>query len=410
MKTKLILLSLLFISKLLLSQNTEFPVYKNGLIYNEYTMNKLETIVDSLNLKYKSCDLNKTYYSLSQGKGTFVRLKEGVFRTVKKDIEGGMDLDAFIKKYPDAKLEKDILVIRHEYESYTGDIITELSEIELEGNYGAKIRYQNLSSKEKAKLKGPWYYKEYKNEIEAFYIPEDLNSQPLSNTYGRMIGYADCLIDTTVQKFRENAREGWLQMPPNWQELTLAEKSQLLEDLRNTIVVGSCSQDNSPRYHALFISILSAETTNWEVFLRSHLDIMNDRFERASDGSYAWAKRQTYIRELEELEINMLDLIFGITLRIDNSAENHYYGSVRRIGRALSESRDQELVEQGILQMIQDDQLDDYNRVLAYFLFENYLYYFNDKNLAKAKEKDLQAAIKTLPSYLREKIKVRNKY
>ena len=84
--------------------------------------------------------------------------------------------------------------------------------------------------------------------------------------------------------------------------------------MRETRVVGSCSMDSSPREHAINIAMLSAETTDWSVFLRAHLDIMNDRFDRVSDGSYAWKDRNTYIKELEQLDINVSDLIFGKSL------------------------------------------------------------------------------------------------
>jgi hypothetical protein len=66
----------------------------------------------------------------------------------------------------------------------------------------------------------------------------------------------------------------------------LTAKNQLFFN-RNRVVVGFCSQDASPRYHAQKIAVLAAETTNWEIFLRAHLNIMNDRFPRNSDGSYA---------------------------------------------------------------------------------------------------------------------------
>jgi len=75
--------------------------------------------------------------------------------------------------------------------------------------------------------------------------------------------------------------------------------------------------DSSPRYHELSIAELAEETVNWEIFLRSHLDIMNDNFNRMSDGSYAWAGRKTYIKELEILYINVLDLVLGISIRIE---------------------------------------------------------------------------------------------
>ena len=42
---------------------TEFGNSSNGLIYSDTTIKQLKFIVDSLNLKFKVCDLYKTYYS-----------------------------------------------------------------------------------------------------------------------------------------------------------------------------------------------------------------------------------------------------------------------------------------------------------------------------------------------------------
>jgi hypothetical protein len=184
-------------------------------------------------------------------------------------------------------------------------------------------------------------------------------------------------------------------------------KKTELELKRNRVVVGGCSQDKSPRVHALNIAKLSAETINWEIFLRSHLDIMNDRFERASDGSYAWGQRKTYIKELEVLDINVLDLLLGISLRIENPSNNHYYGSIGRLGRALSETNKSSEIETKMLQMISDNQLDDYNRVLIYYLFLNYNYYLEDKKKQTISKEKLIAAVKTLPEYLATKITVK---
>ncbi|MBK7503592.1 MAG: hypothetical protein IPI52_00240, partial [Bacteroidetes bacterium] len=123
------------------------------------------------------------------------------------------------------------------------------------------------------------------------------------------IGYSDCLIDTIATKFKSDAKSGWVDLPENWQNLSEKKKEKLLDEMRSTKVVGGCSQDSRPREHAINIAMLSAEVTNWEVFLKSHLDIMNDRFDRMSDGSYAYAQRKTYIKELEELDINVLAFI-----------------------------------------------------------------------------------------------------
>lgn len=173
-----------------------------------------------------------------------------------------------------------------------------------------------------------------------------------------------------------------------------------LEFKRSRIVVGGCSQDDSPRRHALSIAQLSAQTVNWETFLRAHLDIMNDRFERTSDGSYAWAARKTYLRELEELDINVPDLMLGISLRIDNPSRNHYFGSLGRLGRALAETRQPHELEQRLLGIIADPSLDAYNRVLAYYLFLNYNYNLESKAAQQQNVAKLNVAVQKLPEYL----------
>jgi hypothetical protein len=160
--------------------------------------------------------------------------------------------------------------------------------------------------------------------------------------------------------------------------------------------------------HAQRIAILAAETANWEVFLRAHLNIMNDRFDRMSDGSYAWAKRETYIKELEVLDINVLDLLLGITLRMENPSKNHYYGSINRLGRALAETNKSAEIEAKMLQMIADNTLDDYNRILIYYLFSNYNANIESKEKQAENRIKLTAAVNMLPAYLATKIKIEN--
>jgi hypothetical protein len=181
-------------------------------------------------------------------------------------------------------------------------------------------------------------------------------------------------------------------------------KKTELELKRNRIVVGGCSQDDSPIEHGLNIAKLAAETINWEIFLRSHLDIMNDRFERVSDGNYAWDQRKTYIKELEVLDINVLDLLLGISLRMENPSENHYYGAIGRLGMALSESKKASEIEAIMLKMVSDKQLDDFNRILIYNLFLSYNYNLDDKQKQIVNNKRLMTSVKNLPKYLATKI------
>lgn len=390
-------------------QNGEFKVYPNGLIYSEQTMSKLGHIVDSLNLKYKNCNFNTVFYSKSQTVGHLVKLKEGTIKAAKKDMESHIPLDDFLEKYPQASIDKNVLITKSKYKNYQKQDRVEFEHFNLKSNYGFSIISEDMSLYQKD-FSNKWLFEyhektEYSEEaITAFYFPTKFNSAPIPQKYAQMIGYSDCLIDTTTTKFKDDLNDGWVELPENWTSLSETKKANLLDEMRSTRVVGYCSQDGRPREHAIHIALLSAETYNWEVFLKSHLDIMNDRFERMSDGSYAWEQRNTYIKELEELNINVTDLILGISFRIENPASNHYYGSIGRVGRALSETENRNEIEKEILSTIADTELDYYNRLIFYFLFKNYNHYIEDETLKKENNEKLATAAATLPDYFSNRL------
>lgn len=179
-------------------------------------------------------------------------------------------------------------------------------------------------------------------------------------------------------------------------------KEDALEMKRNRRVMGGCSQDLSPRYHAMQISTLAAETAKWDIFLRAHLDVMNDRFDRVSDGSYAWSGRKTYLKEIEELGIDVVDLLLGTCLRVENVDENHYFGTINRIGRALSDANDKSMVENALIEMIDDEQLDPYNRLLIAYVFDNYNANLKIEDIRKVNSIKLNRLISDWPDYLKE--------
>ena len=390
-------------------QDGEFKVYPNGLIYSERTMSKLSHIVDSLNLKYKTCNFNTVFYSKSQTIGHIIKLEKGNIKEAKKDMENQISLDDFLKKYPKATIERDALIIKSKYENYKKQNIVEFEHFDLKSDYGFSIQSEDVSLYQKD-FSNKWLFEynkklSYSEEsLSAFYFPANFSSVPIPQKYSQMVGYSDCLIDTTTTKFKDHLKDGWVELPENWTSLSEKEKAKLLDEMRSTKVIGGCSQDSRPREHAIHIALLSAETYNWEVFLKSHLDIMNDRFDRMSDGSYAWGQRNTYIKELEELNINVPDLILGISFRLENPASNHYFGSIGRVGRALSETKNRSEIEQAMLSIISDNELDTYNRLLFYFLFRNYNNNIKDETVKKANNDMLAIATKTLPDSISKRL------
>ncbi len=184
----------------------------------------------------------------------------------------------------------------------------------------------------------------------------------------------------------------------------LAERNglhaQALALKRNRRVVGMCSMDSSPRRHALSIATLAAESVQWDIFLRAHLDILNDRFDRVSDGSYAYGARETYVRELEDLELAVPDLLLGSLLHVDNVSTGHYVASANRTGRAITEAKEAEAIAERLLTMIADPDLDLYNRAIAYYAFLNYNGHLKEETAQARNEQALTEAMAGLPKEL----------
>lgn len=475
-------LVLLLVSLTSLAQPSEFKLSENGLIYSNATMGRLKHIVDSLNLKFKVCDLNKVFVSQPQARAHYVSLEGWQAKVAFADMQAGLSFDTFLARYPTAVVDNEILIIKYGTVDYKDQSsLTAFSNVNGKGYYTISLPKDNAVAL--GSVRGKWvtqYHKYGEGTVEALYFIDDFAQKPIPEKYARWIQYVDCLVDTSGQIYTENAvrtgRTYEYKKHPKANELieyvsAATHRPQILKNMkeeevkkcidainawhssrvdrvdslqkvsarfnellaeavdeakqigsdndqveeyieryhspelalrlkRDRIVVGGCSMDESPRYHALNIARLSASTVKWEIFLRAHLDIMNDNFQRVSDGSWAWAGRKTYIKELEVLDINVPDLIMGTLFRLGNANENHYVGSIGRMGRSLSESTNRREMEVRMLEMVSDKSLDDYNRALAYYLFKSYNYYLPDKATQARNNVSIEVAMKTLPRYL----------
>ena len=468
---------LVFVSWHCYGQYNEFPIHSNGLIYDEFTMSKLAVIVDSLNLKFRSCDLSHPYYSFPQGIAHVVEMPN---KTIKKAVQDGISLDEFAAKYPRQGKRRDYWIVKRSYESYDGRKFIEYNGLP-SSNREYSITVKDKEGNDKAT---GWIVDE--EEGIAFYI-ERLEHREMPYDYARLVQYVDCMIDTTAEIYFPDAKPAvyqrvdetsgayrfikWAEAFPGkpkypdyekfadedsdsvynayaesykrWDSLRLISLDQkmktsshwqkLLADaadeaaatgnsddvlefyvsrylskdlalklMRSRRVMGNCSQDQSPRFHAMNICKLAAETTKWDIFLRSHLDIMNDRFERMSDGSYAWAGRKTYLQELEALDIPAVDLLIGTSLRVSNVSENHYWSSIGRTGRALADASDKDELESRLVVMISNEMLDPLNRLLMAYLFSNYIYNLDDGMRKSSSSEKLKIAAQTMPEHARE--------
>lgn len=186
-----------------------------------------------------------------------------------------------------------------------------------------------------------------------------------------------------------------------------SKKTELDLKLNRQIVEKNYGVD-SYRSHAMDIAILSAETANWSTFLRAHLNIFDYGYYLHSDKSWHLNPRHSYIKELEKININTVDLLLGTCFRIQNSDFNKYSGSILSVGHAIAETQNANDFEHQILDLIKDDSLDDYNRINMYQLFQTYYYDLSDE-IKKAQNKvRLNEAAKELPSYISSQVFTEN--
>lgn len=384
----------------------KFKIYKNGLIYSPKAMKKLRRKARSLNSKYKTYDLNNTFYAKKQTIGHIISLDSGNIQQAKLDIQNKIPFEDFVKKYHQAHIEKNQLILKWKYKTYSKEDRISFNAFDLNDDEGLGISSADLSLYE-SDMQNKWAFEHHekpnysKESLHAFYFPNKFTSEKIPHKYALMIGYADFLIDTSTTELKKDFESYSPEPPQNWTSLSHKSKVKLLDTMRRTMIISQCGQDPGPWDHAVNIAVLSAETYNWSVFLRAHLDIMDNRFERDTSSNYAWGTRNTYIRELEQLDINLLDLISGIMFRIENPATNHYSGYTNLIGKALAETKNLKAVEDQILSTISDKELDLYNRLFFYFLFKNYNTYVKEEKQKKLNEEKLKLATNTLPDYLK---------
>jgi len=165
----------------------------------------------------------------------------------------------------------------------------------------------------------------------------------------------------------------------------------------------SCDKAGKCCHRETDFALIAAEVTDWEIFLPAHLSMVISRAKLVIGEKYTAGKeRVTSIHELEALGINVTYLVLGMFLRNQGSM---YYNYSPRIAWTFSELENKTDIVQTILDMITDKELDDYNRLLMYRLFDSYTAFIPDKAEQKMAYEKLDTAAKQLPKYSHQMVK-----
>ncbi|MDN3594212.1 hypothetical protein [Zunongwangia endophytica] len=191
----------------------------------------------------------------------------------------------------------------------------------------------------------------------------------------------------------------------------LISKKRALELMRQNRQVGSCSFDNGPIVQQKRIASLASKTQNWNVFIKSFLNIMNDNVSRNANSNIASNARKTYIEELAQLDIDIDKILLGSNVRIKDTIQTHYFSDGSKIAKAYANlnSDKQGYFENTTFKIIRDKEIDAFNKLHFYNTLKNYQYFVKDSIKKNQLEKYIENLIPFLPKEIKSRIENPNK-
>ncbi len=191
----------------------------------------------------------------------------------------------------------------------------------------------------------------------------------------------------------------------------LISEKRALELMRQNRQVGTCSFDNGPIVQQKRIASLASKTQNWNVFIKSFLNIMNDNVSRNANSNIASNARKTYIEELAKLDIDIDKILLGSNVRINDTIRTHYFSDGSKIAKAYANlnSDKQEYFENTTFEIIKDKEIDAFNKLHFYNTLKNYQYFVKDSIKKIQLEKDIENLFPFLPKEIKSRIENPNK-
>lgn len=191
----------------------------------------------------------------------------------------------------------------------------------------------------------------------------------------------------------------------------LISKSRALELMRNNQQIGTCSFDNGPRDQQKRMASLAADIPNWDVFIESFMNLMNDNVSRVADNNIASNARRTYIEELELLDLDLQKLLLGSNMRISDTLATHYFSNGSKVGKAFAQldEKQQASFEKELIGLIKDENIDAFNKLHFYNTYKNYQYFLQDSIGKNAVEKRMEPLVDFMPYSLSSRIRNPNK-
>lgn len=157
-------------------------------------------------------------------------------------------------------------------------------------------------------------------------------------------------------------------------------------------------EDKTPYLHRIDIARLAAETLNWGVYIAAQTEILNEKlmFTKEYD---AEIPDITFVKELEAINVNVVDFLLGCALKTDDT-ETYFGLGLFKLSRPFAEAFENEYAGNSMLAMIADNELDGATRVMMYKIYLGYWRLLRDPVLTEKNLRRLEEAMAFLPEYL----------
>lgn len=191
----------------------------------------------------------------------------------------------------------------------------------------------------------------------------------------------------------------------------LVSKPTALKLIRENPQVGTCSFDSSPRIQLIEMVKLASEISNWNIFIKASMSLLNDYASRDANSNIATNSRSTYINELEKLDLDIPKLLIGSSIRLSNSRRGHFNSVGNKIGQAFANTSDKNKVvfEKEVNNLITNKNIDFFNKLHFYNIYRHYQYFTTDSLQQQRIKNNINKLTDSLPYSISSRIKNPNK-
>ncbi len=434
---------------LILSSNILFG-QDGDASFPKYVLDSLHQLYQSKVQTYNNCKTEDLYFSLRNTTGSLYYNASAQKSAFAQDY-AQMSKDSLLQMYPKTKVISEVFVVEMNQQTHK-DYYTYAVFINGEWqNYKAvksidKPTFAAASGHIKGK-QGVHYYESI------LYFDQPWNYQKLDAEFADLISYAQCLVNAEIPIFlnhpsdqhkdeksarqliqyidslaslhyidstnwhKHKRRNAWINnyatkdkyvinayktligKPHNeFIHPTLEKLAYQLEDFkgilsfhRNHPITGSCSMDERPILQLEKIAKSAALNMDWDLFIKAHLDLINNRFSAFAYSSYGVANREAPAKSLESI-FDPTALFLGTILQYHQSYPKQYISNRFQIAKSLLLLSHREQAIEWLIDMSTSSGLDLYNR-LCIFDMLNYMHKIDPSSIHSSILKSIRAQL-----------------